>query len=126
VSQPTYIKMDIWAVPDPDNPEGFGLTLIPPDRGFWMGNNDVKLGTTSVTFYPPENMSREEMVLKAIETLRDKQKEILARAQRDITKLDARINQLLMLTHQPDPGNVVVLRTGTDNVEVMIDDDIPF
>ena len=85
------------------------------------------LGTTSVSFSSPENMSREEMAIKAIETLREKQKGIEADAHRRVMKLEERIRSLLMLTHQPD-DNVVILREATTGniIEVSEDDELPF
>lgn len=121
-----HVKMDIWAVADADADDGFRLILVPPEKKWWMNDDDVKIGTETVTYHPPENMSREEMARKAVETLRDRQKQIQAEAQRKVMKLQERINNLLQLTHQPEEP-----KTESANLKVInggIDDecDIPF
>lgn len=122
-----FVKLDIWAIPDVEAEDGFVLNLIAQRHKYYMSEDCVMLGTTSVSFAPPENMSREDMALKAVETLREKQKGIEADAHRRVMKLEQRIRSLLMLTHQP-MDNVVVLREATTGnvIEVIEDDEIPF
>lgn len=125
-----YTKMDIWAIPDADEREGFRLELMPTSRSWCMSESDVRLGTASVPFQVPDDMSHEEMVRKAVETLRDRQKQILAEARRRVTALDARINELLMLTHNPEPqsdDNVIDIGASHSVVEdASVGDVIPF
>ena len=122
-----FVKMDVWAIPDHNAEEGYVLDLVPGRHRYYMSEDCVMLGTTSVSFSSPENMSREEMAIKAIETLREKQKGIEADAHRRVMKLEERIRSLLMLTHQPD-DNVVILREATTGniIEVSEDDELPF
>lgn len=101
------LQMEVWARTDPAEAEGFRLLLVPRELRMWMGDQDVCLETVPIEFQSP-NMSHEAMVLKAIQTLRDKQEDILAGAQLQVARLDERINRLLMLTHQP-MGEAVVL-----------------
>lgn len=105
------VKMDIWAIPSDDSDQGFDLMLMPPKKSWTMGSAEVKIGTTVVQFEPPEEMSREEMTRKAIETLRDKQKQIRAESHREIQKLEEQITNLLMLPHMKaeDDENTIIL-----------------
>lgn len=105
------VKMDIWAIPNADSDQGFDLMLVPPSKSWWMSGADVKIGTTVVQFDPPEEMSREEMTRKAIETLRDKQQQIRATSHREIQKLEEKIKDLLMLPHMKaeDDENTIIL-----------------
>ena len=96
-------KLDIWAVSDPDEKEGFKLMLMPPEKKWYMNESDVRIDTVVVQYAPPEGMDREQMAMKAVETLRDKQKQIQAEAQKRITKLESKINDLLMISHQSNP-----------------------
>lgn len=120
--------MCIYAVPNADAKDGFEMILVPPDRRWWMNEQDVMIGMTTVSFDPPENMSREDMAIKAVETLKDKQKQIMAESQMRINKLQERINQLLLITHhkpeaQNDSDSNVIV--GEFKKEAY-DDDIPF
>ena len=72
--------LDIWAVPDCDAPEGFNLRLNPTDRRYYMGEDAVRLGSTEVFFDTPADMTREQMALKAVETLQERQEQVMAEA----------------------------------------------
>lgn len=105
-----FAKLDIWAIADADEKEGFKLRLVPPEYSWYMGSTDVKVGTTSVQYMPPDNMSREEMCIKAVATLKEKQVQVRARAELEINKLEARIQELLLLTYNPN-GEVIPIYT---------------
>lgn len=94
------ITMDIWAVPDSEEEDGFRLTLMPPEKAWYMGEQDVNLGSAEAHFEPPENMTREQMAMKAVETLQARQKKIEADAVKKVNELQVRINQLRLLTHE--------------------------
>lgn len=101
-----FAKLDIWAIADAAEKDGFRLRLLPPEYSWYMDTTDVKVGTTSIQFITPDNMSREEMAIKAIATLKEKQTEIRARAEMEINKLEARIQELLLLTYNPNGDNI--------------------
>ena len=120
-------EMLIYAVSNADAKEGFDLMLIPPEKKWYMNDGDVCIGATVVSFMPPENMSREDMAIKAVETLRDRQKQTMAEAQRKYDQLQVKINQLLMITHrQPDAENDSNVIHAEFKREATFDDDIPF
>lgn len=96
-------KLEIWAMHDDEAPDGFEMALRNPTDTFYVSSDrNVKVGMTTVTFMPPADMSREKMIQFAVETLRDKQRQIRARAEMEINKLEARIKELLLLTYQPE------------------------
>lgn len=124
MSDKQHQKMCIYAVPDADEDEGFRFALIPENRRWWMDEQDVCVGVTVVSFDPPDNMSREQMALKAVETLRDKIKQTQADAQMKINKLQTKIDGLLLLTYQSDD-----VLADTDNIVDISGDafnDLPF
>ena len=100
-------KMLVFARPDPEEKSGFKLLLIEPDFKWWMKSEDVRIDTVSVRYRAPDNMSHEEFIRKAIESLRDKQKQVQAEAALKMAKLDEQIKSLLLLTYQPDDSVVV-------------------
>ena len=115
--------MCIYAVPDDNEEIGFKFRLIPKRRKWWMNDNDICVGETEVSYSPPSNMTKEQLVMKAIETLKDKQKETMANAQLKYNSLQAKINKFQLLTHQPTETEI------DGEVEVILknpDDDIPF
>ena len=121
-NRPIQAKMLCYARPDESAEFGFNLLLVEPVMKYWMSDTDICIDTVPVEYLPPNNMSREQLILKAIETMRDKQKQILARAEREVQHLEERINQLQLLTYQPQDNNVIDIqatKTGTD-------DDCPF
>jgi hypothetical protein len=107
-------NMICFARPDEQEPNGFKLILVDKDMRYWMNDEDINIATVPVEYFPPENMNKEELVLKAIESLRDKQKQILANAQRHVDQLNEKINQLQMLTYQPldESDNVIDINGG--------------
>lgn len=109
-------SMCIYAVPDPKQKEGFKLELVAPHRKWWMNDSDVMVGVTTVSYEPPEDMSREDLAIKAVETLRDRQKQAMAEAQMKYDKLQVRINELLMITHQSSGGTAFSNEDSYSNV----------
>ena len=91
--------MKEWATPDNEQERGFSLLLMPPEKSWYMGNDDVDLGEVEVLFSPPEEMTEQQMRLKAIKTLEAKQKRLIAEAQNEVTKLQSRIDGMKLLTH---------------------------
>jgi len=120
-------EMLIYAVPSDSSPEGFELILMPPEKKWYMNDSDVCVGSTIVSFLPPDNMSRDELAAKAIETLRDKQKQAMAEAQRRCDKLQAQINQLLMISYKkPEAENDSNVIHAEFKREATFNDDLPF
>lgn len=101
------VKLLCYARPDDKAENGFKLLLVEPDFKWYTNEDDVCIATVPVEYYPPENMNYEEFVRKAVESLRDKQKQTLAAAQRQVDIYEEKINKLLMLTHQPKDDNVI-------------------
>lgn len=102
-------NMLCYARPNADEETGFKLLLVEKDLKWWMNDEDICIATVPVEYFPPDDMSEEELIMKAIESLRDKQKQILADAQYQVHKLDEKINKMLLLTHQPKDDNVINL-----------------
>lgn len=90
--------MQIWAIPDAEVKRGFRLMLCDPERSFYMyASDEIKIGETEVVFSPPEDMTEEAMVRKAIETLEKKQEVVMQDAARKKQALQKKIDGLLLL-----------------------------
>lgn len=120
---PIREKMTLFARPDADAEHGFILMPVHPTHEYWMRDSDIKVDTVNIEYLPPQNMSREEMIQKAVITLRDKQKQIRAEAHKEVQKLEEKINEMLLLTHQPEPESTVI---DLEIVDTQNSDDIPF
>jgi len=90
--------LQLWARPDSGSDKGFTEVLLDPSVYHVTSDEDVNMGDVKVHYDNPPDLSEGQMVLKAIETMKDKQTQILAEAQRRTTQLQAKINNLLMLT----------------------------
>jgi hypothetical protein len=78
--------------------------LIPPDRTWWLGDTDVVINAEQVFVVELPALSKEEYTLKAITTLREKQKAAYEEADRIAASLEEKIKQLQLLTWQADPS----------------------
>ena len=70
-------QMCVYAVPDENESIGFRFQLVPKNKKWWMDDVDVCVGETEVEYSPPSDLTKEQLVLKAIETLKDKQKQTM-------------------------------------------------
>lgn len=78
--------------------------LIPPDRTWWLGDTDVVINAEQVFVVELPALSQEEYTLKAITTLREKQKAAYEEASRTAARLEEKIKELQLLTWQADPS----------------------
>lgn len=101
-------KMCLYARPNDDSESGFDWLLIEERHRWFMNDHDVMMDTVVVEFFPPEDMSTDEITMKAIETMREKQKQIRADANMRVNKLEAKINNLLRITHQPEQSENII------------------
>lgn len=92
-------KVELWAKPDADSETGFIEILHDPHQYRWGADEDVKMGEVEVMWEHPADLTEQQMILKAVETMKEKQEKIVAEAQRKKTELQTKINNLLMLTH---------------------------
>jgi len=123
-------KMFLYARPNEDAENGFQLILVTEQFRYYMHDENVLLDTVVVEYMPPVDLSYEQMIVKAVQTLRDKQKQILAESHRKIAQLDEKINKMLLLTDQSksDSSDVVISAEITPSDLSNTDDgnDIPF
>ena len=105
---PVTGDVSIWAVPrseweqeHSEDKKPFSLSLYANGRPYT--NGAVKLVTEEVTVLLPDGI---DMVGKAIETLRERRKEIQEQHEREVEEINRQINQFLQLTHQGD-DNVI-------------------
>jgi hypothetical protein len=95
--------------------------LIPPDRTWWLGDTDVIINAEQVFVVELPALSQEEYTLKAITTLREKQKAAYEEASRTAARLEEKIKELQLLTWQADPSvidsNDLVLQPIQEEVE---------
>ena len=92
-------QIAIFAVPNETAAKGFDLQICPINKLWWMNDGDIKLSDQPVTVYV-DIPDEKTLIVKAVETLRDRQKAILAESQQNVDKLQDRIDKLLMLAHK--------------------------
>lgn len=112
-------KMAIYAVANRHAEMRFDFTLVPAKKTWWMHDDDIKLEEIEITYDPPQGVTKEQLMLKAIDTLKGKQQHAMAQAQLKVNELQAKIDELMMLTHQPPLDDDVIEHVGPI-------DDIPF
>ena len=99
----TGTKMHLFVRPDSTADSGMEFFVVPEHMRYWAsGNDNVRIGETDVLFSIPDNLSEDELRQKAIETFRDKQKEIRAKAHKQVAELEEKIRELMLLTFQPE------------------------
>ena len=103
----------IYAVPDKEEPKGFRLQCCPDKIRWYMSDDAILLCTQENVFYV-DIPDEKTLILKAVETLRDRQKQVLANAQVSIDQLQEKINNLLRLEYKPLQGT----QTPAPTVEV--------
>jgi hypothetical protein len=78
--------------------------LIPPHQTWWVDETDVVISEKQVFVVELPALSQEEYTLKAITTLREKQKAAYEEASRTAARLEEKIKELQLLTWQVDPS----------------------
>lgn len=91
-------SMYLFAEADGEKACGYKLTLVPERYRYYMPCEAVNLGETLVLYEVPEGLTPDILRFRAIETLRDRKKKILADTQLEINKLDKQIQDLQLLT----------------------------
>ena len=92
-------ELNVIMTPDNSVGQGFRVELL-PDRWIWLIDDDqVNIGkhnvTTELTL-----PSHQELTQRTIDTLRNKQEEVAAKAYQKGQELEEKIQSLLVLTHQ--------------------------
>lgn len=95
--------LKLYMRPDSDEEDGFVYFVTDPAYGYsWTQDHDINIGDVDVSFNVPNDLTEDELRRKAIDTLKDKQDAIRAKAFRDIEALQNRIDEMLLLTHQSE------------------------
>lgn len=96
-------QISIWAVPK-SNPEPgeepFEYELYSEYASPWK-QGAVKVNTLAVTLTVPAGLN---LIQKAVETLKEAQDELRKECVEKVEKLEDRIKELALLTHQPSPN----------------------
>lgn len=123
-------KMALMLRPDKEAPDGMSFYLSSLRHICICPDDDVKVAEIDVPFDIPENMTHEDILQKAVETLEEKKNNAWAQAQQRVNILQERINKLRMLTHNPTPpvdhneeGQTYEHNTGTDFGSAPLGDD---
>lgn len=96
-------QMHLFVRPDSESKSGMLFFLVPDHMRYWTSSSDVRIGQTEVLFDIPDDLSEDQLREKAIETFRDKQKEIRAQAHKEVIELEEKIRELQLLTFVPEP-----------------------
>ncbi len=97
-------SLKLYIRPDRESDTGFIYYVDDSEyTNHWPKDVDIHIGEVEVFFHPPEELDENELRLKAIQTLRDKQEKLRATAERDIQELERKIETMLLLTHQTGP-----------------------
>ena len=91
-----YLRLDI------DSDCGYRHVLVDPENRYWVNDEDIKLEQVEVSYALVKEYSQDELRLKAIATLRDKQQVERARSVKACVLLQDKINSLLRLEHLVD------------------------
>lgn len=113
------IEMIIFAVPDKEAESGFITRLVSKFHRYYMGNDCVELENVDISYEEPD-LTRGELVAKAVETLRNKQKNAIAEAERLSTDLQVMIDRLLMIEHKSNLDSS--LHTYDDGLDIQNED----
>ena len=69
------------------------------NNSYWLSEDDIVLDENFAVFITPPNLNKQELMLKAIETLKSKQKVIRQDAYNREQALQNKIDSLLMITY---------------------------
>lgn len=99
--------MRIYAEPDSDSQAGFRHQLVNMRMKFWVPDSWIHLHEVEVEFQVPE-FSPDDFRRLAIKTLKEKQDQARAEAEKEVMRYQSEIDDLLLLTDQSqDDGSVV-------------------
>ena len=112
--------MSIYAVPDSQESIGFKFKLIPQEKKWWMHDEDICVGEVEVEYDPPSDMTKDQLVLKAIETLKDKQTQAMASAQVKYNELQEKINKLTLISHNPSDVDDSIIEHDKGDDEILL------
>ena len=93
-------KVKVYAVPNVESEKGYVMEIIPERFWYCMDDDSIALGEHEVSVMV-DIPNEQELILKAIDTLQEKQKRIKAQAERDCQRLQAKINDLKRLEYKP-------------------------
>jgi len=93
----------LFAVSDKEAENGLKLVIINKDHRYWMDDNAIFIDNIVVRFPIAKSIDMQELRLKAIETLKDKQRKARLDAAEKIAALQVKIDQLLLLEYKPIP-----------------------
>lgn len=92
-------KMYLYAESDTEAESGIKLSLIPKRFTYYMGDEAVQLEEVVVRYNLSAKLDANTLRKKAIKTLQDRQKEVIAQAYQREQELQGNIDSLLLLTH---------------------------
>lgn len=91
--------LNIYMVPDSDAPDGYRIQLVEDAHKWYTHADSINLGKTTVCL-DLDIPSDDQLAVKAIETLKAKQDQIMADAFDRKVELQSKINKLTLITHQ--------------------------
>lgn len=93
--------MLLYVKAEANEPSGMQYYLIHPTHQWYMGDESVKVKKIQIEYEQPDTLDEEQLRAAAIQTLREKQDRVIAEAQLTKVKLQEKIDQLMLITHQP-------------------------
>lgn len=88
----------VFMVPDANNEEGYTLEVVPVSKSWWLPNDSIKLSTFEQEF-TVDIPNKQELASLAVKTLKERQQQIMAKAEKDRVELQAKIDALLLLEY---------------------------
>lgn len=110
-------KLTLCVEHDENTPGRLKFFLISPRHEWYLHDNkQIKIAKDIEVEYEPPQMSEDELRLKAVEQLRDRQKRVRADASKAIADLDEQINKLMLITYQPESVEVSAPASPADDL----------
>lgn len=103
----TKEEMLLYVEADADKESGISFYLVSKKHQWYTGDEAVKICELVVEYEHPDSMDEHQIRTAAIQTLKEKQERIIAEAQLKKNKLQKKIEQLMLITYQPDTVLVV-------------------
>ena len=91
-------KLSVYLCPNQNAADGYDIQVIPEHRTWWMNSDDIKIGEHELCILL-DIPGRQELAKLAVATLQERQVAILAKAEKDRTELQAKIDILLSLEY---------------------------
>ena len=95
----TTEECHLFIAPDKESERGFNYRIVPSYFRWIAGDDWIKVGDVNIDYVIPNDMTEDELRQKAINTLKEKQERVIAEAVVEKGKLQKRIDELLMITH---------------------------